>query len=703
MFVRLNIVISEAQLRFPEGFNVIPSKSSMCGSACSVKMLKFFLNGMFSGGFWRFGAPFFCLTFSKMISVENFFFILLKVCNFERSRRSLGVASQPVIWPKGSNQFFTTAIHMFILMKTTRIPLLLTAFLLFPWCLTLLSAQQEGSKKVVITKETVEADGSRSSETLVKKGAAAEQFDVDKYIQENRGDNTRLQIDVTQGDNEQHIEVEGARARADEPADNEDEEDDGDDLGLREAFSSVDKAVNGAYLGVNKDSDEKPSDPGVVIEVVRGSAADRAGLRDNDKILQLNETRVDRWNDLSNFINAAKPGDKVRIAYERNGKAATTEATLTRLKDVNCNFVCEKKGFLGVSGDNSGVGDATGLKVRITKGSAAEMAGLQNGDILLQLNDTPIVDFEDVTDFMAYTKPGDKVSVVYERQGRRNTIEATLGTPKESWDAVADNLRLDGLNLENLGRDLNESLNLDKMTVNVREKDACLGVFSDNYAENGVEGTQISDFTEESAARDMSLQQGDVITAVNGQAVKDHDDLWNEIAKYKIGEQVKVDYIREGQSMSVSVALKGCHDNSSRVQILDNEGQPLRNFTSWNWNEDDQRRLRERKIITIRKGEGDAPKMDNSKLTQDRSLQLTDFKAYPNPTQGQVTVEFRGAPVATTVSFFDLAGRQLFCEEMNAFNGRYSQQFDLSAYAKGAIIIRVQQGDKYYTDQMMVN
>lgn len=203
------------------------------------------------------------------------------------------------------------------------------------------------------------------------------------------------------------------------------------------------------------------------------------------------------------------------------------------------------------------------------------------------------------------------------------------------------------------------------------------------------------------------MAKGDVITAVNGKAVNSQDDLWNEIAEYKIADKVKVDYLREGKTMSVEATLKACHDNSSRVQIFNNDGEQLRNFLSWNWNDDDQRRLRERSIITIRRGEGDSPKVNATPEGQapatDRSLKLTNFRAYPNPTQGQVTVEFSGEPVATTVSFFDLSGRQLFREELNAFNGRYNQQFDLSEYAKGTIVIHVQQGEKVYTEQVIVN
>ena len=592
-------------------------------------------------------------------------------------------------------------------MKTTRFLLLTATLLLFPWCAAQLFSQQEGAKKIVITKRTVDADGSESSETIVKKGAAAASFDVEKYIAENRADNTQVEVKVSGGDNERTVRVKGSkivRIEEEDEADNDDNDpnDDNDNNGTKFYNGIFACSDNSPFLGVDEDSDEKANEPGLVVNVIRGSAADLAGLRDNDKILKLNDTPINKWSDLTKFVNTAKIGDKVRIAYERNGKAASSEATLTKRSEVKCDSKSEPKGFLGISDEEENdEASELGVAVRITKGSAAAKAGLQNGDIVIQLEDTPIADFEDVTDFMAYMKPGDQVNVMYERNGKRNTVQATLGEQEDIWNVGSGNWNKGDWDVSKW------NWNNGNCTVNVREKDACLGVFSDAFAEGNTTGSRINDFTEESAARDVSMVKGDVITAVNGQTVKSHDELWNEIAKYKVADKVRVDYLRDGQSMTVEATLKACRDNSSRVQILDSEGQQLRNFLSWNWSDDDQRRLRERSIITVRRGEGDAPKVNatpnGQPIAQDRSLKLTNFRAFPNPTQGQITVEFTGEPVATTVSFFDLSGRQLFREELNAFDGRYSQQFDLSEYAKGTIIVHVQQGEKVFTEQVIVH
>lgn len=571
--------------------------------------------------------------------------------------------------------------------------ILSAAFILMPWIIEPLHAQQNNTaeKKITITKRSVDSDGSETTEVIVKKGKAAENFDVEKYLSENRSDKTQVEVRVESNSGDEKTVIvkrtpgngQGENFNYNYNYDYDYHYDEG-------SASCNDKSV---FLGVEEDSDEDGDAPGLVVEIVRGSAADKAGLRDNDKILKLNDQKTDRWSDLTKFMSSAKTGDQVRITYSRNGKEAVTNATLTTRSDVKCEE-SPARGFLGVSDEDDNDNEA-GVAVSITKNSAAEKAGLLDGDVVLQLNDAGIRDFEDISDFMAYTKPGDQVNITYQRDGKRNTVSATLGEQK-SWDW--DNW--------NVGK-----LNLGDLDINIRSKDACLGVYTGAATQNDTRGAEISSFTTESAAREAEMKEGDLITTINGQRVQGHNDLWNEIAKYKPGEKVSVEYLRDSKTFTIETTLKACQDNSSRVQIIDTDeagDNSSRRFFIWNWSDDERRRLRDRHIITIRRGtEGDAPKVnaapDSQPPAQDRSLQLQSFRAYPNPTQGPVTIEFKSDPVPTIVSLFDLSGRQLFREELNAFNGDYSQQFDLSEYAKGAILVQVLQGDKVFTEQIVVN
>ncbi len=605
---------------------------------------------------------------------------------------------------------------------------------LFPWLSTSAQAQNnsgaKSEKKIIITKRTTDAEGSEITETIVKKGQAAENFDTEKYIRENRSD--KVQVEVREENSD--IKWQNGKNTTNKNVDNWN-----NNWNNAVVWNTCDNTR--AFLGVEEDSDEKASAEGLVVEVVRGSAAAKAGLKNNDKILKINDKPINKWDDLTKFIDNAKAGEKVNIVYERNGKQMKAEASLTTRKEVSCDPEDCRHGFLGVSPEDDDK-DEPGVEVSITQNSGAEKAGLRDGDVITQLNDTEIFDFEDISDFMAETKPGDVVKISFERDGKKQSAEATLGEQSSwSWSKSNGNWenKMQGLDnwgerfgekMENWGEkfgedmeDLGERMGSwgermgekwegrfegENWSFDVMEKDACLGVYTDAYTMNdeGDKGAKIIDFTTESAAVEAQLQKGDVIVSVNGNTVNNHDDLWNEIAKYDPKDKVKVEYQRDGQVKLVEATLKACKDNSSQVIVnaSKNGDNRSRQFTTWNWDQSDEKNLRDKRVITIHKGEGDAPKANiEARNTTDRKLAVQEFKAYPNPTQGQMTVEFRAERLPTIVSLYDLGGRQLFREELNAFDGSYYQQFDLSEYAKGTILIQVQQGDKIFVDRVVVN
>jgi len=77
--------------------------------------------------------------------------------------------------------------------------------------------------------------------------------------------------------------------------------------------------------------------------------------------------------------------------------------------------------------------DGKGVKLQgVAPGSPAEKSGLKEGDVLLSLNGK---DFEDVKSYSAIffgLKPGDEVTLAYERDGKKSTVKATLLTKNRS-------------------------------------------------------------------------------------------------------------------------------------------------------------------------------------------------------------------------------------------------------------------------------
>jgi serine protease Do len=66
----------------------------------------------------------------------------------------------------------------------------------------------------------------------------------------------------------------------------------------------------------------------------------------------------------------------------------------------------------------------------VTRGSAADKAGLKAGDIVRKLNGQPIVNSGDLSSMVSLAKPGDKMGIDVWREGKLVHLNATLGSDK---------------------------------------------------------------------------------------------------------------------------------------------------------------------------------------------------------------------------------------------------------------------------------
>jgi putative serine protease PepD len=73
--------------------------------------------------------------------------------------------------------------------------------------------------------------------------------------------------------------------------------------------------------------------------------------------------------------------------------------------------------------------DGTGATViEVGPGTPAAAAGLQPGDVITALDNQPVTDPDSLSSAIGAKKPGDRVTVTYQRAGTRRTAQVTLGT-----------------------------------------------------------------------------------------------------------------------------------------------------------------------------------------------------------------------------------------------------------------------------------
>jgi putative serine protease PepD len=87
------------------------------------------------------------------------------------------------------------------------------------------------------------------------------------------------------------------------------------------------KTVAHAYLGISVDTSSSPQGA-LVARVFPGQPAIKAGLRAGDVIVKLDDSVITNQDDLSNVIDAKKPGNSLSVTYVRGGKQNTVQIKL---------------------------------------------------------------------------------------------------------------------------------------------------------------------------------------------------------------------------------------------------------------------------------------------------------------------------------------------------------------------------------------
>jgi regulator of sigma E protease len=121
----------------------------------------------------------------------------------------------------------------------------------------------------------------------------------------------------------------------------------------------------------------------VIGSVEPNKAAARAGLQAGDRIVQINNEKIEDFNDMA-IIISMNAGTPLKVTYVRNGATRTTTLTPDRAEG---DF-----GPVGRAHISSGFEPVVG---RVEPGSPAALAGLRSGDRIVAANGVPVKALED--------------------------------------------------------------------------------------------------------------------------------------------------------------------------------------------------------------------------------------------------------------------------------------------------------------------
>lgn len=191
-----------------------------------------------------------------------------------------------------------------------------------------------------------------------------------------------------------------------------------------------------------------------------------------------------------------------------------------------------KRGYLGVYIESVDPVKAKGVKldkprgvliINVIEGSAADEAGLKEGDVILSVNGQEVNQTNELQAKIGIYNPGDKVKLEVWRYGKKMDVTATLQsregetsiTAKEKTEEKEKSVNNLGLKISNLKQNQLSDLDLDA-------------------------GIIVLSVEPYSAANRARINKGDAIYEVNGNEIESVSEFYDKISKYKAGEVIQL-------------------------------------------------------------------------------------------------------------------------------------------------------------------
>ncbi len=203
-----------------------------------------------------------------------------------------------------------------------------------------------------------------------------------------------------------------------------------------------DGKVTHGYIGIgisdvtpenSKFFDRKDNTGAIVTQVEAGSPGEKAGLKTGDVITEINGKKVEDAGSLQVVVGQTAPGTTIKLGVDRDGKASTIPVTLEAMgaldknaDETSSNTQDKPRWGIGLSDltpdlkdQMQAPSDLHGAVVqRVMPGSPADDAGLQRGDVIVQVNRKDVHSASEVQDALKNIAKGqDALILVWSNGG----------------------------------------------------------------------------------------------------------------------------------------------------------------------------------------------------------------------------------------------------------------------------------------------
>ena len=175
----------------------------------------------------------------------------------------------------------------------------------------------------------------------------------------------------------------------------------------------------------------------LISEVHKASPAEKAGLKQGDVVVAYNGKEIRDASQLRNEAASSPIGKEIKVTVLREGKKRELPVRIESMESRAQASALPIQERLGITVRPATSKEASRLKLRpgqgviisrVEAGSPGAKAGLEPGDVILEVNEIPLSSAQDLSGVLALVKPGDQIlaSIVDGRTRDRGSLQIKL-------------------------------------------------------------------------------------------------------------------------------------------------------------------------------------------------------------------------------------------------------------------------------------
>lgn len=485
--------------------------------------------------------------------------------------------------------------------------------------------------------------------------------------------------------------------------------------------------TNHPFLGVSPTEDDEEELDGVAVDIVEKSTAQEMGLKVGDVITSINGNTVLDWDDVTTAIQNTRPGENIEVNFMRDDKEISAKGTIKSYEEVypegesgNWNLDVdwdemgnvtieapdswsqdqepeqdENRAFIGIYTDmitkekakKLGYDNPYGAYITgIIPNSGADKAGLKPLDYIYGFDEYRAGEEQNLGVVLKKFKPGQTATVHYFRKGKATKSSITFTKP----------------------------FSPDKKEMNSCE-DPFFGINQMDEDESGVVVAPVSGST----AAELGLQDGDIITHINGYRMVDWQDISFAIDMMKPGETINVDFLRGNKSMKASKAIKSyaqtknCADCDcgGKATVVIATSPSMSSGRGWVNETSPETPTTRENVQNVKPSFGEISSNESSSLRskgvqipEGNTLNVENLRLSPNSEAGMFDLAFNLPSSGNTlVRIYNLTGRVLYEYDLGSFSGKFNDSVDISQNGIGNYYLEVSQNGKVFSKKISLS